>query len=116
MKRSEGKVIQTQRHGWLLAKRGIKTCTCRYGDRRSEYPVGDIFDFTDDDSNDVLKIEILKVELKTLCEVTSEEASVIGNYTWVDFILEIYDIYHTKLGKDVNEKTLISLVHFRVSL
>ncbi len=114
MKRSEGKKIQIQHGDWLMAKNLIKTCTSRYGDRRSEYTVGDVFEFVSNDSEEVLNIQILNVDVKKLKDISSEEALAIGNYSWADHVADFYGIYHKKLNREVNENTLVSLIHFKI--
>lgn len=115
MKRSEGKAIQIQHGDWEMAKRGVKTCTSRYGDRTAEYPVGEIFDFTSNETGEVLKIKITKVVRSRLKDVTSEEAKAIGDYSWADHVADVYGIYAVKLGREVNENTIFSLVHFEIA-
>ena len=114
MKRSEGKTIQIQHSDWLMAKDGIKTCTSRYGDRTSEYSIGEVFNFVDNDTDETLKILIEEVKLKTLKGVTSQEALAIGNYTWADHVADFYGIYGLKLGRKVDENTVLSLIYFKV--
>lgn len=114
MQRSEGKTIQIQHPDWLAAQAGVKTCTSRYGDRRNEYPIGEVFDFKSNGTSETLKIKILRVDVKEIKDTTSEEAKAVGNYSWVDHINDLYTIYHGELGREFNENTLISLVYFEV--
>ena len=114
MKRSEGKNIQTKAVGFNLAKQGIKTCTSRYGDRLKEYNIGEIYNFVNNYTDEILKIKIIKQELKTLNNVTESESIAIQNYSWAEMVWDVYDIYHNNLGREVNKSTVFTLVWFEV--
>lgn len=114
MQRSTGKNLQINHSDFLLAKEGKKTCTSRYGDRADEYPVGQIFNFCDNDDGSVLKIRITRRYMKLLKDVTSSEAFLIGNYTWADHVADFYGVYAKKLGRDVHEDTVVTIIHFEL--
>lgn len=114
MKRSEGKNLQIQHADWLLAREGVKTCTSRYGDRRSEYIEGNIYSFVSNDSGESLPIKITRTEVKSLKDVTSAEAKAIGNYGWAEHVADFHGIYGTKLGRPVDETTELTLIFFEV--
>jgi hypothetical protein len=114
LKSSSGDFIQTNHLDWELAKIGTKTATSRYGNRVAEYPDNSIKFFVSNECGGMYPIRILRTKVCTLKDVTSDDAKSIGSYSWVDHVNDFYGIYHDKLGREVNENTVLTVVYFSV--